>query len=254
MVAAGLVPVLAAAAEPTTSSGPGGNARPAAAQAPSLPAGGDARDAIARALEFTVTIEADGIYGAGIMVAPAAGLVLTAHHVVEPMRSPLVTFRDGRRLSGRIVESDRTLDLALVRVEPQASVAPSFGEVSSLRPGEEIYAVGCPRHLGFTVSRGIVSYVNRELDGARWLQTDLPINDGNSGGPVINARGELVGMMSFILRGAQGMSFALPVDVAVTRFRLLGQVGGGGPAAERSVDRLRPAVDRTPPRASRNAK
>src|SRR5204863_177219 len=110
--------------------------------------------------------------------------------------------------------------------------------------------------LGFTVSRGIVSYVNRELDGARWLQTDLPINDGNSGGPVINARGELVGMMSFILRGAQGMSFALPVNVAMGRFRQLGQVGGGPPGMAppprlRSARAPRPAPPAPPPASLR---
>lgn len=212
---------------------------------------GDPRDAIGRALDFTVTVEADGVYGAGIVVAPAAGLVLTAQHVVEPMRAPVVTFRDGRRLPARLVEVDRALDVALLRVEPQPSTPPQIGRVAALRPGEEVFAVGCPRHLGFTVSRGIVSYVGRELDGGRWLQTDLPINDGNSGGPVINARGELVGMMSFILRGAQGMSFALPVDVALARFRQLAATApsAGGARADRPAPpALRPAAPSRPAR------
>jgi serine protease Do len=72
--------------------------------------------------------------------------------------------------------------------------------------------------MSFTVSRGIVSYVGREVEGTRYLQTDLPINDGNSGGPVVNARGELVGLMSFVLKRSQGLSFALPFNYAAVRF------------------------------------
>jgi S1-C subfamily serine protease len=178
----------------------------------------DARDAIARALEFTVTIEADGVYGSGILMAPDEGLVITAHHVVEEMRNPQVAFADGKSYPAHVLDVDRTLDLALLRIAKQQRPAPTVGDATLLRPGDEVYAIGNPRRLGFTVSRGIVSFVGRPMDGARYVQTDLPINDGNSGGPVVNARGELVGMMSFILRRAQGISFALPVNYAAERF------------------------------------
>jgi serine protease Do len=178
----------------------------------------DPRDGIARALEYTVTIESDGVYGSGILFAPAGGLVVTAEHVVAEMRHPRVGFADGSVFDGEILDADNTLDLALVRIAPQHRPSPQLGDATALRPGEEVYALGNPRRLGFTVSRGIVSYVGRSMDGARYVQTDLPINDGNSGGPVINARGELVGMMSFILRRAQGISFALPANYAPERF------------------------------------
>jgi S1-C subfamily serine protease len=210
-------------------------AAPASARPPEQPAGSsptrlaaatDVRDAVAHALEFTVTIEADGVYGAGILVAPSEGLVLTAHHVIEEMHTPIVTFIDGKSAPARILESDRVLDVALLQVPPQQRAAPVLGDAIALRPGEEVYAVGYPRKLGFTVSRGIVSYVGRYMDGARYLQTDLPINDGNSGGPVVNARGELVGMMSFILRRAQGISFALPANYAPHRFPRLAALAG----------------------------
>ena len=185
--------------------------------APGAPAV-DVRDAIARILDRTVTIEGDGIYGSGVLVNPQEGLVLTAWHVVEEMKQPGITFFDGRTVVGKVVEFDKALDVALVQVPPQKGTAPLLGDATQLRAGEEVYAIGCPRHLGFTVSRGIVSYVGRYMDGARYVQTDLPINDGNSGGPVINQRGEVVGMMSFILRRAQGLSFALPVNYAADRF------------------------------------
>lgn len=208
----------------------------------------DVRDAIAGALDYTVTIEGRGTYGAGILVAPAAGWVLTALHVVEEMPAPRVSFRDGRHVVGQVVEVDRNLDLALLRVPPQAVAPPLLGDASRLRPGDEVYAVGCPRHLAHTVSRGIVSYVDRPMYGARYLQTDLPINEGNSGGPVIDARGELVGVMAFILRDTQGLSFAMPVNAALARFPHLR--ARGAPANRRDVHA---ADERADDRASTSA-
>ena len=194
----------------------------------------DPRDGVALALRYTVTIEGDGVYGSGIVIAPAAGLVLTALHVVENVRTPRVTFVDGRAMPAEVIDSDKVLDVALLRIAPQPQlVGPKLGDALALRPAEEVYAVGCPRRLGFTVSRGIVSYVGREMDGARYIQTDLPINDGNSGGPVVNARGELVGMMSFILRHSQGLAFALPVNYAAARFKKIPPPPNGAEYFER---------------------
>lgn len=176
-------------------------------------------DGIARALDYTVTLEGNRVYGAGILLVPESGLLLTNFHVVEEMPDPVVTFRDGTQAHARLIDSDRALDLALLQVPPQARrAAPAFGDASKLRPGEELYAVGNPRHLGFTVSRGIVSFVDRQVEGTRYVQTDLPINEGNSGGPMVNARGELVGVMTFVLKRAQGLSFALPLRYALERF------------------------------------
>jgi len=176
------------------------------------------QDGIARALKYTVTLDGSGIYGSGVVVAPEDGLVLTNYHVVEGMTDPRVTFDDGRVVAAKVLEFDRALDLALLQVPPQKGEAPVWGDLSAMRPGDEVYAVGCPRRLAFTVSRGIVSFVDRLIEGTRYLQTDLPINDGNSGGPVVNERGELVGLMTFVYRRAQGLSFALPIHYAAERF------------------------------------
>jgi serine protease Do len=169
------------------------------------------------ALDWSVTIEGDGTYGAGVLIDPPRGLVLTCLHVVTDMKQPRVSFSDGASFAATVVDTDKSLDVALLRVAPQRRTAPAVGEPDG--PGEEIFAVGCPRHLAFTLSRGIVSFVGRVVDGVRWLQTDLPMNEGNSGGPVINARGELLGLMSFVYRNGQGLSFALPARSAVERFR-----------------------------------
>ena len=83
---------------------------------------------------------------------------------------------------------------------------------------DEVMAVGSPRKMYFSVSRGMVSFPNRFLDGVEYIQTDLPINVGNSGGPLVDRDGNVVGIVSFILRDSQGISFALPIDRAVARF------------------------------------
>ncbi len=184
----------------------------------------DSRTAVARALAVSVTIEGGSVFGAGLLVDPARGLVLTARHVVETMEHPQVSFPDGTVATATILDSDRRLDLALLQVAPQKRPRALLADAASLRPGDELYAIGCPHHLAFTVSRGIVSFVGRLLDGVRWLQSDLPINDGNSGGPVVDASGRVVALMSFILRRGQGLSFALPINEALARFP---QLAGG---------------------------
>ena len=188
-----------------------------------LPASGraaGASDGIARALDYTAVVEAGERYGSGILVAPQRGWVLTSDHLVGSATSVTVAFSDGVKVTGRVGQRDQRLDMALVIIPPQSRPAPVVADVAALRPGDELYAVGNPRRLGFSVARGIVSFVDRVVDGTRYLQTDLPINPGNSGGPLVNGRGELVGVMSFMLHEAEGLSFALPLRYAIDRFAL----------------------------------
>ncbi len=180
--------------------------------------GDDPVSAVASALRFTVMIEGAGVYGAGILINPAQGMVITNQHVVQDMHTPRVSAYDGRTGFAVIVSMDKARDVAVLSVPALVTPdlpAPRIGDADHLLPGEEVYAVGMPRKLPFTVSRGIVSYVGREMEGAHYLQVDMNINDGNSGGPVVSARGELVGMMSFIYRRSQGLSFALPTSELV---------------------------------------
>lgn len=177
-----------------------------------------AEDIVERALRQSVLIEGDGAYGSGIVLAPKRGLILTNWHVVEDMKAPKVTFFDGRSGPAKVVDSDRTLDIALLEGPPCDAPPPDIGDAIDLRAAQPLYAIGSPRKLGFTVSRGIVSYVGRNMEGTRFIQTDLPINEGNSGGPVITAHGKIVGVMSFILRRSNGLAFALPINYAIERF------------------------------------
>jgi S1-C subfamily serine protease len=189
--------------------------------APIVNAPADPIAAVAGALRVSVMIEGAGVYGAGILIDPAHGRVLTNQHVVQDMHTPRVSAYDGRTGVGVVLAVDKVRDIAILSVPALATpglAAPRMGDAGHLQPGEEVFAVGMPRKLPFTVSRGIVSFVGREMDGARYLQVDMNINDGNSGGPVVNASGEIVGVMSFIYRRSQGLSFALPTSEIVAAF------------------------------------
>lgn len=189
--------------------------------APITTAHADPIAAVAGALRVSVMIEGAGVYGAGILIDPARGRVLTNHHVVQDMHMPRVAAYDGRTGIGVVLAVDKARDIAILSVPALVTpglAAPRMGDAGHLQPGEEVFAVGMPRKLPFTVSRGVVSFVGREMDGARYLQVDMNINDGNSGGPVVSASGEVVGIMSFIYRRSQGLSFALPTSEIVSAF------------------------------------
>ncbi|ONK55496.1 uncharacterized protein A4U43_UnF2450 [Asparagus officinalis] len=134
-----------------------------------------------------------------------------------------VTLQDGREYIGTVVNADLRSDIAIVKIEAKTPLpAVKLGSSSKLRPGDWVVAVGCPLTLQNTVTAGIVSCVDRKssdlgLGGMRreYLQTDCAINEGNSGGPLINLDGEVVGINIMKLLNADGLSFAVPIDSAV---------------------------------------
>jgi S1-C subfamily serine protease len=171
----------------------------------------------ARAQSWTVAVRADQSYGAGVAVEKA-GFVLTNLHVVDGAKAITVTPFGADAVGADVLDTDRELDLALLRLVQPLPNAALIGHSKSLGVGDEVMAVGSPRKMYFSVSRGMVSFPNRFLDGVEYIQTDLPINVGNSGGPLVDRDGNVVGIVSFILRDSQGISFALPIDRAVARF------------------------------------
>jgi S1-C subfamily serine protease len=171
----------------------------------------------ARAQSWTVAVRADQSYGAGVAV-DRAGYVLTNLHVVDGAKVISVTAFGADAVSAEVQATDRELDLALLHVSAPFTNAAVVGDSKALGVGDEVMAVGSPRKMYFSVSRGMVSFPNRFLDGVEYIQTDLPINVGNSGGPLVDREGNVVGIVSFILRDSQGISFALPIDRAIARF------------------------------------
>lgn len=160
--------------------------------------------------------------GSGVIVDAARGLVLTNHHVIENADEIEVTLRDGRRLPAQLVGADPQTDVAVVRVRAERLLAVRVADSHALQVGDFVVAIGNPFGLGQTVTSGIVSALGRSglgIEGYEdFIQTDASINVGNSGGALVNLRGELVGINTAILApngGNVGIGFAIPVNMAV---------------------------------------
>lgn len=153
--------------------------------------------------------------GSGFIITQD-GYVLTNHHVVQGADEILVTLTDRREFKARLIGSDERTDVALLKVEGAALPRLSFGDSQRLRVGEWVVAIGSPFGLDSTVTAGIVSAKGRETgEYLPFIQTDVAVNPGNSGGPLLNLRGEVVGINSMIYSrtgGFMGISFAIPID------------------------------------------
>ena len=167
----------------------------------------------------------EGALGSGVIVK-ADGYILTNHHVVDGADRITVELTDGRSFKATVVGTDAPSDLAVLKIEGDNFPALALGNSDQVRVGDVVLAVGNPMGVGQTVTMGIVSAKGRATglgDGSfeDFLQTDAPINQGNSGGALVNMRGELVGINSQILSpsgGNIGIGFAIPANMAQSVF------------------------------------
>jgi len=171
--------------------------------------------------------------GSGFILT-ADGFVMTNAHVVEGAEEVIVTLTDKREFKAKIIGADKRSDVAVVKIDATGLPAVKIGDISRLKVGEWVMAIGSPFGLENTVTAGIVSAKQRDTgDYLPFIQTDVAINPGNSGGPLINMRGEVVGINSQIYSrsgGFQGISFAIPIDEATRvsdQLRVSGKVTRG---------------------------
>lgn len=166
--------------------------------------------------------------GSGFIISPD-GYVMTNAHVVDGADEVMVTLTDKREFKARIIGADKRTDVAVVKIDATGLPAVKIGDLSRLKVGEWVMAIGSPFGLENTVTAGIVSAKQRDTgDYLPFIQTDVAINPGNSGGPLINMRGEVVGINSQIYSrsgGFMGISFSIPIDEAINVSDQLRQTG-----------------------------
>lgn len=173
--------------------------------------------------------------GSGFIIS-ADGYILTNTHVVDAAEEITVRLTDKREYRARVIGTDKRTDVAVLKIEANALPVVKIGAPGSLRVGEWVVAIGSPFGFDNTVTAGIVSAKGRSLPQENFvpfIQTDVAINPGNSGGPLFNLKGEVVGINSMIFSrtgGFMGVSFAIPIDVAVdvaTQLQTGGRVSRG---------------------------
>ena len=188
--------------------------------------------AVEQAKQSVVVIEVKTATGGGTgtgIIMTSDGYIATNHHVIEDATKIKITFYDGRVMEAKLIGSSEMDDLAVIKVQASGLSAATFAHSEECYVGQTVYAIGTPASadFGWTTTKGIISYKNREVkiyddtDGSmqkklRLLQTDAMVNPGNSGGPLVNTKGEVVGVVSMKLaNGYEGIGFAIPSDGAV---------------------------------------
>jgi serine protease Do len=193
-----------------------GGSAPGVAWGPAAPAGPSelSRNELARlALSSTVSLRCADSVGAGFFVGE--GTLLTNEHVLCRDGAPLkVVLADGREGVGSPARRDAQLDLALVNVSGVSAPALPLGDAAALKVGDRVMMVGSPVGMDFTVHEGMVSAMGRVVLGTSYIQLDAKVNPGNSGGPLLDARGRAVGIVSLKRSDAEGIGLALPVNYA----------------------------------------
>ena len=161
--------------------------------------------------------------GSGFIIS-GDGYIITNHHVVEDADEVRVLLSDKREYKAKVIGSDKRTDTALIKIEATGLPRAVIGDPNKLKVGEWVVAIGQPFGLESTMTAGILSAKQRDINGGGndlvpFLQTDVAINPGNSGGPLFNMKGEVVGINSMIFSrsgGYQGVAFSIPIDVAMS--------------------------------------
>ncbi len=176
--------------------------------------------------------------GSGFVIDAEEGIIITNNHVIADADEVVANFNDGTRLEAEIIGRDAKTDIAVLKVDPtkKALKAVPFGDSNGMRVGDWVLAIGNPFGLGGTVTAGIVSAFGRDIQSGpydNFIQTDAAINRGNSGGPLFNMKGEVIGINTAIISpsgGSIGIGFSIPADLAqnvIAQLREFGETRRG---------------------------
>jgi serine protease Do len=170
-------------------------------------------------------------FGSGFIIS-ADGKILTNHHVVNDAKTITVTLKDHRQFKAKVIGSDDKTDVALIQIEASALPTVNLGNSTNVEVGEWVLAIGAPLNLDYSATQGIVSATDRVLDAEQryvpFIQTDAAVNPGNSGGPLFNTKGQVIGINSQIMSrsgGYMGLSFAIPINTAMNIAKQLESTG-----------------------------
>lgn len=179
----------------------------------------------------------DRVSGGSGFIISADGYVITNHHVVDEADEVRVTLKDRREFKAKVIGSDEQSDVALLKIDATGLPTVALGDSDRVKPGQWAVAIGSPFGLSYTVTAGVVSAVGRNLNPEQryvpFIQNDLAINRGNSGGPLFNLDGQVIGINSQIFSqtgGSVGISFAIPINYAnqiVSQLKTKGRVARG---------------------------
>lgn len=172
-------------------------------------------------------------FGSGVII-DTSGFILTSNHVIESASKIEVKLSDNRKFVAKMIGQDRETDLALIKVESEKPLpAAPLGDSNQLKPGQWVMAIGNPFVYDHTVTVGVISALNRNLGTNifdNFIQTDAAINFGNSGGPLLNIKGEVIGINTLISSQGTGIGFAIPINMAkeiLTQLKETGKVSRG---------------------------
>ncbi|MEZ2221718.1 S1C family serine protease [Rhizobium sp. RCC_161_2] len=176
-------------------------------------------DMVGAAVSRIERVGGRGGHGSGFAISPD-GLIVTNNHVVDDAKLVLITTPDGSVMEGRVLERDVDTDIALIRANSSVSAWARLGDSKRLRRGHIAIAIGNPLGFEWTVTAGIVSALGRSMRSASGrlmddvIQTDAALNPGNSGGPLVSSGGEVIGVNTAVIQGAQSIAFAVASNTA----------------------------------------
>jgi S1-C subfamily serine protease len=211
----------------------------------SAPAARSSRELAQSGLAATVSLRCSDSVGSGFFVSPDL-VVTNAHVLCTNSDEILVTQSEGKKLVGRVVKKAQHIDLALVRVAYASARPLPLGDVGDVEVGDKVVIVGSPLGLDFTVHEGSVSSLRRSANHVAYLQLDAKLNPGNSGGPVIDPQGRVVGIVAMKLtgRGVEGIGLALPINYVYGAELAFVPAPSGGAASSPAFTRMVSAANR----------